>query len=172
MLILSELTSMAMLGHKAAREPYLSISACIYMHLHASTLCARSRAWIGKPAGLCVASCAGRLLAHAGLRVGSGRRVTHRGYSEYSQGYSVGRCADFELIRLKWAEKARLDAEREELLAQLEAALSPEVADQVQAIMISMKELRGSLRRVPSGPTSLVHAGSPAQFSNVYRSTE
>ena len=138
---------MAMLGHKAAREPYLAILTCIYMHNE----CARPRAWIGhnaarKPAGLCVASCAGRVL---------------------------GRCADFELIRLKWAEKARLNAEREELLAQLEAALSPEVADQVQAIMVSMKEeLRGSLQRVPSGPTILVHAGSPAQFSNVYRSTE
>jgi hypothetical protein len=142
-LILSELTSMAMLGHKAAREPYLAILPCIFMHNE----CARPRAWIGhnaarKPAGLCVASCAGRVL---------------------------GRCADFELIRLKWAEKARLNAEREELLAQLEAALSPEVADQVQAIMVSMKdELRGSLRRAPSAPTQFANILPPSEGTEAH----
>jgi hypothetical protein len=73
--------------------------------------------------------------------------------------------ADFELIRLKWAEKARLNAEREALLSELETVFSPELADQVQAIMTSMKDQpRGPLSRVQSKRVSAEHA---ADFSDV-----
>ena len=53
--------------------------------------------------------------------------------------------ADLELIRMKWEEERRLTAEREDLLAQLEAALSPELANQVEEIMEQQAKFRKSM---------------------------
>jgi hypothetical protein len=57
----------------------------------------------------------------------------------------VDSAADLELIRMKWEEERRLTGEREELLEQLEASLSPELALKVEEIMEHQANRRNSI---------------------------
>ena len=82
--------------------------------------------------------------------------------------------ADFELIRSKWAEQKLLEAERLELVAELNNILSPVVAGQVEAKIEAIMTRHGSSLRL-SAQGSMPTRGSgmrplaihPTDFTDV-----